>query len=219
MAMRTTIWSGLLRSRFLLLLLAAACAAQPPSEAERQQQRSPLADLPATYANTPGCDDCLGLTLTLRPDGAYFVRERLRGSEFYDFGRWRETPDGLLLEGGRDAPRRYTPLPPDALDSLAGTQGGNLKRQAQVEPLRGPFRVLGTYDGELFRECRTGLAWPLGDSRPGERLKEDFAEMRAGKRLPASLVAIDGRFEARDGREVLVVQRPASLLTGERCPG
>jgi hypothetical protein len=32
-------------------------------------------------------------------------------------------------------------------------------------------------------------------------------------------VAIDGRFEPQAGREVLVVQRPATLLTGESCPG
>jgi hypothetical protein len=159
------------------------------------------------------------VTLTLRPDGAYLVRERLRGAEFYDFGRWTQKADGLLLEGGRDAPRRYALLPPDALDSLEGTQGGNLKRQPQLETLRGPFRVLGSYDGAAFRECRTGLAWPVGESRAGERLKEQFDEMRAEKKLAASLVALDGRFEAQAGREVLVVQRQATLLTGERCPG
>ena len=171
--------------------------------------------MPATFVNTPGCEGCLGLALTLRPDGSYLVRERLAGSEFYDFGRWREGPEGLLLEGGRDAPRRYVLQPPDTLDSLEGTQGGNLRRQATIEPLRGPFRVVGRYDGAAFRECRTGLAWPLGDSRPAERLKEELA----GKKLASSLVAIDGRFEEHGGREVLVVQRPASLLTGERCPG
>jgi len=186
---------------------------------QQQQQPSPLAQLPATFANTPGCEGCLGLTLTLRPDGAYLVRERLGGSEFYDFGRWREGSDGLLLEGGRDAPRRYALQPPDTLDSLAGTQGGNLRRQPQLETLRGPFRVVGRYDGAAFRECRTGLAWPLGESRPGERLKEQFEEMRASKKLLETLVAVDGRFEAQAGREVLVVQRPATLLTGERCPG
>jgi len=202
----------------LLLVLAVGCASSE-SPVERTQEGSPppspLAALPATFANAPSCDGCLGLTLTLRPDGAYLVRERVGGSEFYDFGRWSQRPDGLLLEGGRDAPRRYALQPPDVLDSLEGTQGGNLKRQAQVEPLRGPFRVLGTYDGKLFRECRTGLAWTLGDSRPGERLKEDLVD----KKLNTSLVAIDGRFEAQGGREVLVVQRPASLLTDERCPG
>jgi hypothetical protein len=215
--MRTIIWSALPRFSALLLVLAVGCASSESPREIKQERQPPatLAALPATFANTPGCDECLGITITLRPDGGYLVRERLRGSEFYDFGRWRQMPDGLLLEGGRDAPRRYAVQSPDLLDSLEGTQGGNLARQPQVEILRGPFRVVGSYDGKVFRECRTGLAWPLGESRSGERLKEEFEE----KRLPAALVAIDGRFEAQGAREVLVVQRPASLLTGERCPG
>jgi hypothetical protein len=202
------------RFSVFLLVLLAGCASSA-SHQETKEETSALANLPATFANTPSCDGCLGVTLTLRPDGAYLVRERLGASEFYDFGRWRRGADGLLLEGGRDLPRRYAIQPPDSLDSLEGTQGGDLKRLPQVEVLRGPFRVVGRYDGAAFRECRTGLVWPLGESRPGERLKEALAEQR----LTESLVAIDGRLEAQAGREVLVVSRPATLLTGERCPG
>jgi len=216
--MPTIISSALPRFSVFLVALVVGCAPQPGRDAQQEAppaQGSPLAQLPATFANTPGCDGCLALAVTLRPDGAYLVRERLGGSEFYDFGRWRQEAGGLLLEGGRDAPRRYALLPPDTLDSQPGTPGGNLQRQAQIEALRGPFRVVGNYDGAAFRECRTGLAWPLGESRPGERLKEELAE----KKLTASLVAIDGRFEPQGGREVLVVQRQATLLTGERCPG
>jgi len=214
--MRTITWSVLPRFSVFLLVLAVGCASSEKEVAEdKSPAASPLAGLPATFANAPSCEGCLALTVTLRPDGAYLVRERVGGSEFYDFGRWREAADGLVLEGGRDAPRRYAPKLPDMLDSLPGTLGGDLKRQSQVEPLRGPFRVIGRYDGATFRECRTGLAWPLGASRPGERLREELAE----KKLDAALVAIDGRFEPQAGREVLVVQRPATLLTGERCPG
>jgi len=204
--------------RFSVFLLAwlVGCASSGPRQETKEETSPPLlADLPATFANSPSCDGCLGVTLTLRPDGAYLVRERLGASEFYDFGRWRQGADGLLLEGGRDLPRRYAVKPPDSLDSLEGTQGGDLKRLPQVETLRGPFRVVGRYDGDAFRECRTGLAWPLGDSRPGEHLREELADRKLG----ASLVAIDGRFEAQAGREVLVVQRQATLLTGEHCPG
>jgi hypothetical protein len=221
MATRIITSSALPRFSVFFLVLLAACAAPPGREVpqEKAPPASPLAQLPATFANTPGCDGCLAVTLTLRPDGAYLVRERLAGSEFYDFGRWREEAGALLLEGGRDALRRYGLLPPDTLDSLAGTPGGDLRRQAQIEPLRGPFRVVGRYDGAAFRECRTGLAWPIGESRPGERLKEQFAEIRADKKLAETLVAIDGRFEPQAGREVLVVQRQATLLTGQSCPG
>jgi hypothetical protein len=216
--MRTITSSVLPRFSFFLLLMAVGCASpESPKEipGEKAPSASPLAGLPATFANTPSCEDCLSLTLTLRPDGAYLVRERVGASEFYDFGRWREAPDALVLEGSRDDPRRYAPKPPDMLDSLPGTLGGDLKRQPKVEALRGPFRVLGSYNGVAFRECRTGLVWPVGESRLGERLKDDFGQ----KGVAEALVAIDGRFEAQGGREVLVVQRPATLLTVVACPG
>jgi hypothetical protein len=212
-------WLSHCRLAALGLLIGCAATPQPESNSKVNGTTGPLVNLPATFANTSSCEGCLALTLTLRPDGAYLVRERLGGSEFYDFGRWRDDAGTVLLEGGRDAPRRYALVPPDTLDSLAGTPGGNLRRQAQIEALRGPFRVVGRYDGAAFRECRTGLAWPLGESRPGERLKEQFAEMRADKKLAETLVAIDGRFEPQAGREVLVVQRQATLLTGQSCPG
>jgi hypothetical protein len=213
--MPTIIWSALPRFSVLLLALMAGCASPEPAVQNDAAPSSPLANLPASFANTPSCEGCLSLALTLRPDGSYLVRERLGGSEFYDFGRWRQAADALVLEGERDLPRRYAARPPDTLDSLPGTQGGDLKRLPQVEPLRGPFRMVGTYDGAAFRECRTGRAWPVGDSRLGERLKEDLSDQRRS----ASLAAIDARLESQGGREVLVVARPATLLTGERCPG
>jgi hypothetical protein len=185
---------------------------------QQQQQTSPLAGLPATFANAPSCDGCLGLTLTLRPDGAYLVREVLGGSEFYDFGRWTQKADGLLLEGGRDAPRRYALLPPDALDSLEGTQGGNLKRQPQVETLRGPFRLTGIYDGTSFKECRTGLAWPVDDSRAAGSLKEEYLRSAAGRAGKPALVAVDARFENDGGGEEVRIQRFPAILAATNCP-
>jgi len=220
--MPTTIWSALPRFRVLLLLAVAACASQPDQPAQQQQkqeQASPLAALPATFANTPGCDGCLGLTLTLRPDGAYLVRERLGGSEFYDFGRWRQATDGLLLEGGRDAPRRYALLPPDTLDSLEGTQGGNLTRQPRMEKLRGPFRLTGLYDGSRFTECRTRLAWPVDESRAAGDLKQDYLKSALGRAGRPALVVVDSRLEEAGGSEEIRIQRSPVVLTAATCPG
>jgi hypothetical protein len=220
--MPTTTWSALLRYRALLLLMAAACASQPPPEEKEktvQQQGSPLAGLPATFANTPSCDGCLGLTLTLRPDGAYLVREVLGGSEFYDFGRWTQKAEGLLLEGGRDAPRRYALLPPDTLDSLEGTQGGNLRRQARIEKLRGPFRLTGVYDGSRFTECRTGLVWPVDDSRAAGDLKQDYLKSAPGRAGRPARVIVDARFEEAGGSEEIRIQRSPVVLTAATCPG
>jgi hypothetical protein len=170
-----------------------------------------LPALPASYVNTPGCPGCLGVTLTLRPDGSYLVRERVGTSEFYDFGRWRRTGGTLELVGGRDFPRRYA-LRGQVLDSQGGTQGGDLKRAPRLEMLRGPFRLVGLYDGNTFKECRTGIAWGFTDTRAAKVLQEQFARQKGNPLI----VAIDARFEGSP--EKLVMQRPATLLSGQACP-
>jgi len=209
-------------SSALLLVLTVGCAAPEPVKTVQEEKSpvvSPLAGLPATFANTPNCDGCLGLTITLRPDGAYLVRERLGGSEFYDFGRWTQKADGLLLEGGRDAPRRYALLPPDTLDSLEGTQGGNLKRRPRLENLRGPFRLTGLYDGARFTECRTGLAWPVDESRAAGELKQDYLRSVPGRARRPALVIVDARLDEAGGGEEVRIQRSPVVLTAATCPG
>jgi hypothetical protein len=196
------------------LLLLAGCA-QAPTEEKSVPAESPpaaaLPALPATYVNKPGCPGCLEVTLTLRADGSYFVREILGASEFYDFGRWRHADGVLELVGGRDAPRRYV-LRESALDSQAGTQGGDLTRAPRLEKLRGPFRLTGLYDGATFRECRTGLAWQLDQTRAAAALKEEYL-----KRLEKpALVMLDAQFEGAP--EVLRVLRPAAVLNARACP-
>jgi hypothetical protein len=153
--------------------------------------------LPATYVNDADCPGCLEVTLTLRPDGAYLLRDQLGASEFYDFGRWRYAEGVLELAGDRDT-RRY-PL-------------RNFRQRAQVEPLRGPFRMVGRYDGSTFRECRTGIAWPLAPTRAAETLKEEFVKGQGA----TVLVALDAQLEGKP--EVLRVFRPASLLDARSCP-
>jgi hypothetical protein len=160
--------------------------------------RAALPALPATYVNTPGCPGCLALTLTLRPDGSYLVRDQLGVSEFYDFGRWRLVDGMLDLAGGRDT-RRY-PL-------------HSLRRAAQVEMLRGPFRLVGLYDGSTFKECRTGIVWGFTDTRAAKVLKEEFVNRRS----EPVLIAVDAQFEGAP--EMLRVFRPATLLDARACPG
>jgi hypothetical protein len=201
----------------LLVLLAAGCAATQKPAADIAAEDAILVQLPASFANSPSCPGCLAVTLTLRSDGAYVVRERLGTSEFYDFGRWRfSSRDRVLrLDGGRDLPRRYVMQPPDALDAQEGTQGGDLKRLAAVETLRGPFRMVGQYDGKVFRECRSRIAWPLGESRAGRDLHDEFLK----KKTQTAMASIDARFDERPGAETLVVLRVPSLLNQDRCPG
>ena len=174
------------------------------------EQPGELPPLPASFVNTPGCPGCLAVTLTLRPDGSYLVRERLGESEFYDFGRWHRADGGLELVGGRDAPRRYA-LRGQMLDSQGGTQGGDLKRASQPEALRGPFRMVGIYDGEQFKECLTGVAWTLAPTRAAEVLQQEYR-----KQQKPALVSLDAQFEGAP--EQLRVLRPATLLDTQGCP-
>ncbi|MCD6042136.1 MAG: Heat shock protein [Burkholderiales bacterium] len=157
-----------------------------------------LAPLPATYVVSASCPGCLSVTLTLRPDAAFLSRERLGSSEFYDFGRWRLEGDVLQLAGGRDQ-RRY-PI-------------SSLRRAPRVEPLRGPFRMVGFYDGATFKECLTGLAWRLADTRAAAVLKENLLKSNT----PQALVALDALFGGSP--EILRVFRPASILKRASCNG
>jgi hypothetical protein len=179
-------------------LLAAACATPLPTKEEKAKPAPlPLPPLPATLVNDPECPGCLAVTVTLRPDGSYLGRDQLGASEFYDFGRWRYAEGTLELVGDRGA-KRY------ALASF--------RKKAEVEELRGPFRMVGIYDGNTFKECRTGLAWKLDDTRAAETLRAEAA--RAQGR--AVLVALDAQFAGAP--EVLRVFRPAAVLDASSCP-
>ena len=176
-----------------------------------------LTGLPASFESTQDC--CVKVTLNLRPDGAYAVRQVIGPSEFYDFGRWQQSStDGLLfLEGGREA-SRYLVTGPDTLDAQDGTQGGDLKRKSQLEDLRGPFRLNGLYDGATFKECRTGINWPIDDSRAGGSLKQDYLRSSPGIAGKPALVSIDARFVQDGGREEVRIQRLPAILDATACP-
>jgi len=178
-----------------LILGCAQAPTRPPAPVP--EKAAELPPLPATYINDADCPGCLEVTLTLRADGSYLVRDQLGASEFYDFGRWRYVDGVLELAGGRDA-RRY--------------QLKDLRKTPQLEPLRGPFRMLGLYDGATFKECRTGLAWKLAATRAAEVLQQEYLK-RPEK--PA-LVSLDAQFEGAP--EMLRVLRPATVLDARSCP-
>jgi hypothetical protein len=209
------------RSVALLAIVAVlgGCAQAPEKPGAPAVARTPVApsSLPGAYESTQDC--CVKVTLILRPDGAYLIRQVLGPSEFYDFGSWRlSNADGLLfLEGGRDA-MRYLVKGPDFLEAQNGVQGGDLKRKPQVEALRGPFRLNGLYDGATFKECRTGLSWPVDDSRAGGDLKQEYRKSAPGQAGKPALVAVDARFVEDNGREEIRIQRLPAILAATACP-
>lgn len=210
------------RSGFVLLLALGACAQQPaeaPGNPPSRPALAPLPVLPATYGGASDCAGCTAVTLELRPDGAFLLRERVGPSEFSDFGRWSRLPDGTLeLHGSRDAKRRYAPRADGSLEVLEGP-GEHLRRKAD-EPIRGPFRMVGLYDGRSFRDCLTGLAWPLDESRAGAELMQAYRASPAGAAGRPALVSIDARLENEGTpQEEIRVQRIPAVLSGSACPG
>jgi hypothetical protein len=185
-------------SAVLALALVAACAGAPEPVKRAPEVREPatLGALPATYVSQSGCPGCLAATITLRPDGSFLLRDQLGASEFYDFGRWRFADGTLELAGDRDK-RTY------ALT--------NLRRAAQVETLRGPFRMVGVYDGARFKECLTGISWGFADTRAADTLRQEFRKQNG----PA-LVSLDAQFEGAP--EALRILRPATLHNARACP-
>ncbi|HEX5476386.1 MAG TPA: hypothetical protein VFX09_00850 [Burkholderiales bacterium] len=208
----------------VLLLALAACAQAPPKAPESSPASrpvvAPLPALPATYGGASDCAGCAAVTLQLRPDGAFLLRERLGPSEFADFGRWRRLPDGTLeLQGSREAKRRYAPRPDGSLEVLEGP-GERLRREAAAQPIRGPFRMVGLYDGRSFTDCSTGLAWPLDESRAGAELMRAYRASPAGAAGRPALVSIDARLENEGTpQEEIRVQRIPAVLSGSACPG
>jgi hypothetical protein len=188
-------------SAVLAVALATACAQVPEPVkriAEEPSAPATLGALPATYVSQSGCPGCLAATITLRPDSSFLLRDQLGASEFYDFGRWRFADGTLELAGDRD--KRTYPLT-------------NLRRAAQVETLRGPFRMVGLYDGARFKECLTGISWGFAETRAAETLKEQFQHKQPG---PPALVSLDALLEGSP--ELLRVFRPATLHDARVCP-
>jgi hypothetical protein len=156
-----------------------------------------LGALPATYVEAPDCPGCLSAAMTLRPDGSFLLREKLGTSEFYDFGKWRYADGKLELAGDRDT-RTYPVVA--------------LRRADKVEVPRGPFRMVGLYDGTRFRECRTGASWGFSPTRAAETLREEYR----GRPDGPALVSIDAQLEGAP--ETLRMFRPATLHNARACP-
>ena len=84
-----------------------------------------------------------------------------------------------------------------------------------MEILRGPFRMVGLFDGKVFKECQTGLAWVLDDSRAAQALRETYLQ----RQNQALLVSVDARFEPQARGEALRVVRTAAIHNERGCPG
>jgi hypothetical protein len=182
-----------------VVALLAGCAQAPAEKPQTTEPAPPatLGALPATFISQAGCPGCQQATVTLRADGSFLLRDQLGASEFYDFGRWRYADGSLELAGDRDA-RRY--------------RVSDLRRNPSVQALRGPFRMVGLYDGARFKECLTGLAWSFAPTRAAETLQQEF------RKQPGApvLVSLDAQLEGSP--EALRVFRTPTVLNSRTCP-
>jgi hypothetical protein len=207
-------------SRALLLAVLLSACAQPgrAPDAPAPLPVAALPPLPASFESIAMCSTCGSVALILRKDGGFLLRERVGRSDFSDFGRWTLLADGTISLQGEREKRRYAPRADGSLDALEGGDG-KLMPKATIEPIRGPFRMVGLYDGRSFKDCRTGIAWPIDDSRAGGSLREDYRKSAPGLAGQPALVAIDARFDEEDpAREEVRIQRIPAILSATACP-
>jgi len=221
----------------LTLRCAPACAA--PDAAKVTGAGSTLA-LPATYAGLLPCGDCVGIRvqLNLLPGGAYmermtYLREG-RDDGYYDLGAWSLSGDGTItLHGGREGDARWAVKDARTLRkldrrgrSIESSPPSELRRSAGVEPMEPRVKLSGMFrymaDAARFRDCGSGLQWPVemsGDYRTLERV------YIARRTAPGAelLVSLQARIELRkktegDGDEpALVVEKFVDAMPGRKC--
>lgn len=210
------------------LVLLAACSGDPdtaPAPAAPPVDPPP----PGVYAGTFPCDDCPGIevTLWLREDGRYFLRQQYlptaarEGGTFYSLGHWtwRGDAERLALAGG--GPERLFAREGEDDLSMQTTTGlpHRLSRLAEAPAFSDTLSLEGEFDlasGEpRFRECRTGLVWPVNKTADYRRLRHQYGTLPRGS---AAFVNAEARLAATDAGETLVIVKLIRVEEGRRCP-
>ena len=229
------VWSAQVGVLALLALVLRCAPARAASDAG-----STLGALPATYAGLLPCGDCAGvrIQLNLLPGGAYMQRMTYlragRDESTYDLGAWSLAGDGTLtLHGGREGDAGWAVKDTRTLRKLDrrgrpidSTPASELKRSAAFEPLEPRARLTGMFrymaDAARFRDCGSGLQWPVEMSGEYRTLERVYVARRAapGAELQVSLQA---RIETRprmDGagtEPALVVEKFVDAMPGRKC--
>ncbi len=201
----------------------------------------PLGTLPATFTGMLPCSDCAGIRieLTLLQGGAFmrrttYLRED-HDASYYQLGKWLLSRDrrNLTLRGERQGDARWTIENGETLRSLdsGGTavdsdEPHELKRTDDAGPLAPRLRLEGMFrymaDAARFRDCASGLQWPVEMSDDYPALEREYGRrrVRPGSEL---MVSLHGRIEERpkmdgEGTEpTLVVERFLAAMPGRRC--
>ena len=183
--------------------------------------------VPGVYGGTFPCSDCPGVAhrLWLRTDGVFFLRQIYLEAEsdesapFYALGRWRVDPaTQLLMLEGDGPPRRFNVNDADTLEFQTSSRPAHILRR---DPDGTSFADLITVEGDYtpgktqyFAECKTGLRYPIANSKEARKLRRQYRSMPRGQ---AILAVLETHLETSEESQLWVVDRIVSLKPDERC--
>lgn len=199
-----------------------------------------LAPFPATFVGLLPCADCAGIRYRIDffEGGSYEQRMTYLRSghdeSFYQFGRWTLSGDGRTLTLGGGADRALWSLQDHNMLHKLDLHGrridsklpDELTRRRSANPMEPRGTVSGMFrsmaDASRFRECRSGLEWPVAMSDDYRALERAYLTQRdaPGTEL---MVSLEGRIEQRpkiEGRgseATLVVERFLRASPGATC--
>jgi uncharacterized lipoprotein NlpE involved in copper resistance len=195
--------------------------------------------LPATYTGVLPCADCAGIvhTLTLRPDGLYFLRQTYLGkpgNAFSQAGGWQlnASKNQITLKHGTELKLfsfdKGELLQLDRRGQRIPTRMNlTLRRTAQVDRVSDVVQWSGQFtymaDAASFTNCDTPqLRWPVAMQGDYLALERRYSQSRSEPGTPL-LVTFEGHLAvlpAMEGpdREQLVVDKFVSVHPGLSCP-
>ena len=229
------------RNRITVLMQRASSdESAPDRERDRRVPETLTGTLPATFVAVLPCADCKGIRhqINLLPDGAFMESMTYfragHDETSYALGAWSLSRDGRTLtldddrEGSTWTVRNWRTLRKvdQAGRRTDSRRPHDLTRRAGYMPmeprvtLEGMFRYMA--DAPRFRDCRSGLQFPVAMGDDYRALERAYAGRRArpGSEL---LVSIEGRIEERLGMEgdqaepFLVVEQFVRATPGQDC--
>ena len=237
--------------RLITAGLALAFALDPAASRSASAPRdtaSVLGALPASFTGLLPCADCAGIRvqIDLLPPGAYVQRMTYlrndRDESFYELGRWSLSADRhtLSLDGGPGGTARWQvadSLTLQKLDAdghpIQSAHPYALRPSPKATPIEPRLELSGMFTplakAGRFKECRTGLEWPVATSDDYLSLVRAYnAQAVPGAALRVSL---RGRVEQRPNMEdphmsdvvflpyepTLVVEAFLAAKPGETC--
>jgi uncharacterized lipoprotein YbaY/heat shock protein HslJ len=228
-------------SRLSILMRAVASSPPEVEPSDRTEQVSTLGILPATFSGILPCADCAGIRyqINLLLDRAYMQRTTYlrdgHDASFYEIGTWSLSNDArtLTLDGGRKSVAQWEVRNGQTLRKL-DTAGNpihsdlpyELNRRPRLEPMAPRARLTGMFryqaDAARFRDCRSGLQWPVEMTGEYRTLERAYTARRP-KPGAELMVSVEGRIEERprmddSGTEpTLVVEEFVAAMPHEKC--